>query len=107
MSGNGTSTTMPLAGDFPPQSHEAWQTLVAGVVNKSRAEDAKLTPDDAEASLRTSLPGGLTIDPLYLAPAEAAPLGFPAPCRSPAAVCCVRATSRGMSASSMTTPTSP
>lgn len=77
MSGNGTSTTMPLAGDFPPQSHEAWQTLVAGVVNKSRAEDAKLTPDDAEASLRTSLPGGLTIDPLYLAPAEAAPLGAP------------------------------
>ncbi len=77
MSGTGTTTAMPLAGDFPPQTHEAWQALVAGVVNKSRAEGAKLSPADAEASLRSTLPGGLVIDPLYLAPAPAQPLGVP------------------------------
>jgi methylmalonyl-CoA mutase len=69
--------TMSLAGDFPAQTHEAWQALVAGVVNKSKAEDAKLSPADAEASLRSTLPGGLEIDPLYLRPEQPPALGVP------------------------------
>ncbi|NLJ53584.1 MAG: methylmalonyl-CoA mutase small subunit [Intrasporangiaceae bacterium] len=66
-----------LAAGFPPQTHERWQELVAGVVNRSRAEDARLSGADAEDTLRSHLPGGLTIDPLYLRPAEARPLGVP------------------------------
>lgn len=71
------SESMILAGGFPAQTHEDWQRLVAGVVNKSRAEDAKLAPADAEASLRTTLAGDLVIDPLYSRPADARPLGVP------------------------------
>ena len=71
------SESMTLAGGFPAQTHEDWQRLVAGVVNKSRAEDAKLDPADAEASLRTTLAGDLVIDPLYSRPADARPLGVP------------------------------
>lgn len=69
--------SMALAGEFPQQTHEDWQRLVAGVVNKSRAEDAKLTPEDAEASLRTTLSGGLVVDPLYQRSADAAAIGVP------------------------------
>lgn len=66
-----------LAADFPAQTHERWQELVAGVVNRSRAEDARLDGPAAEDSLRSHLPGGLTIDPLYLRPEETRPLGVP------------------------------
>lgn len=78
MPGAEPSATMPLAATFPPQTHERWQALVAGVVNKSRAEEARLTPEQAEASLRSTLPGGLVIDPLYVRPATATGLGVPA-----------------------------
>lgn len=74
---SGTTEAMSLAAEFPPQTRQTWQELVAGVVNKSKAENAKLTPADAEGSLRSRLPGGLVIDPLYLAPEAAAPLGLP------------------------------
>lgn len=77
MPGSERSVTMPLATDFPPQDHATWQALVAGVVNKSRSQDATLDPATAEASLRSALAGGLVIDPLYLRPDRELPLGVP------------------------------
>ncbi|HHU09748.1 MAG TPA: methylmalonyl-CoA mutase small subunit [Intrasporangiaceae bacterium] len=68
---------IPLAADFPPQTHHAWQDLVAGVVNRSRAEDERLTGEAAEDTLRSTLPGGLSVDPLYLRPETPRPLGVP------------------------------
>ncbi len=69
--------SMPLAAGFPAADHADWQRLAAGVVNRTRAEDRQLDPQAAEDSLRTTLPGGLVVDPLYLRPANAAPLGLP------------------------------
>lgn len=66
-----------LAGDFPARDLAQWQDLVAGVVNKSRGEDAQLDGPHAAESLRSNLPGGLTVDPLYLRPTNATPLGLP------------------------------
>ena len=77
MPGSERSVTMPLATAFPPQDHATWQALVAGVVNKSRSQDATLDPATAEASLRSALAGGLVIDPLYLRPDRELPLGVP------------------------------
>lgn len=74
---SGTTEAMSLAADFPPQTHQAWQDLVAGVVNKSRGEDAKLSPTEAEESLRSKVPGGVVINPLYLAPDDSPALGMP------------------------------
>ena len=71
------ATTMPLAAGFPPADHADWQRLAAGVVNRTRAEDRQMDPAGAEASMRTTLPGGLLVDPLYLRPESAAPLGLP------------------------------
>jgi methylmalonyl-CoA mutase len=69
--------SMPLAAGFPPADHAEWQRLAAGVVNKTRAEDRRLDPEAAEAALRTTLPGGLVVDPLYLRPEDAEALGLP------------------------------
>src|SRR5690606_1783670 len=33
---------IPLASGFPSKTHDDWRDLVAGVVNRSRAEDARL-----------------------------------------------------------------
>lgn len=68
---------LALAADFPAQTHDQWRDLAAGVVNKTRAEDAKVSGEQAEDSMRTHLPGGLTIDPLYLRPSTPRPLGVP------------------------------
>lgn len=68
---------MTLAEDFSAASYEQWQHLVAGVVNKSRSEDAKLSDGEAVESLRTTLPEGIVVDPLYQRPADAGPLGLP------------------------------
>ena len=54
-----TDAAMPLAGDFPTHTHDEWRELAAAVVNKAKAEDAKVTGAEAEASMRTTLPGGL------------------------------------------------
>lgn len=72
-----TGAPMTLAGDFPARTHEQWRELAAAVVNRSRAEDRRLTPEAAEDAMRTHLPGGLTVDPLYLRPATPTPLGVP------------------------------
>ena len=66
---------MPLAEGFGPRTHEEWQNLVAGVLNKRRPEGEHLDGPQAEAALRTVLEGGLTIDPLYLR--RDRPLGIP------------------------------
>lgn len=58
-------------------THAEWQELAAAVVNKTRREDP-LDPAAAEASMRTTLPGGLVVDPLYLRPERPRPLGVAA-----------------------------
>ncbi|KRE42197.1 methylmalonyl-CoA mutase subunit beta [Knoellia sp. Soil729] len=68
---------MTLAAHFPDQTQEQWRELVAGVVNKGRPEDQHLGTDEAVASMRSHLEGGLDIEPLYTRPAEPAPLGVP------------------------------
>lgn len=72
-----TDAPMTLAADFPARTLEQWQGLVAGVVNRGRDEDARLTGEEAVASLRSHLPGGLTVDPLYARPDHDRHLGVP------------------------------
>ena len=55
-----------LAAGFPPQAREDWQRLVAAVLNKGRADDARLDGPQAEEALRRHLEGGLEVDALYL-----------------------------------------
>jgi methylmalonyl-CoA mutase len=68
---------MTLAAHFPEQTQEQWRELVAGVVNKGRPEEQHLGADEAVATMRTHLEGGLDIEPLYTKPADPAPLGVP------------------------------
>ena len=68
---------MTLAAHFPEQTHEQWQELVAGVVNKGRPEDQHLGADEAVASMRSHLEGGLDIEPLYTKSSDPVPLGVP------------------------------
>ncbi len=68
---------MALAAHFPDRSEAQWRELVAGVVNKGRPEGEHLGPDDAVASMRTHLEGGLTVEPLYTRPEERSALGVP------------------------------
>ncbi len=74
---DGAESTMALATDFPAHSREDWQRLVAAVLNKTRAADAHLDGAQAEASMRSTLAGDVTIDPLYLQPSSPAPVGVP------------------------------
>ncbi len=67
--------TIALAAGFPPLGREDWQRLVAAVLNKGRAEDARLDGPAAEAALRRHLEGGLEVDALYLR--QDRPLGAP------------------------------
>ncbi|PRY60331.1 heterodimeric methylmalonyl-CoA mutase small subunit [Knoellia remsis] len=69
--------TMTLAAHFPDRTEAEWRELAAAVVNKGKPEDQSLSTDEAIASLRTTLEGGLDVEPLYTRPAEAAPLGVP------------------------------
>ncbi|HET7823598.1 MAG TPA: methylmalonyl-CoA mutase family protein [Ornithinibacter sp.] len=55
-----------LAAGFPQQGRDEWQHLVAAVLNKGRADDARLDGPAAEAALRRHLEGGLEVDALYL-----------------------------------------
>ena len=64
-----------LAAGFPQQGREDWQGLVAAVLNKGRADDARLDGPQAEAALRRHLEGGLEVDALYLRDERA--LGVP------------------------------
>jgi methylmalonyl-CoA mutase len=66
---------MPLAEGFEPLTREDWQRLVAGVLNKRRPEGKQLDGPAAEATLVSTLEGGLTTDPLYLR--DDRPLGVP------------------------------
>lgn len=67
---------MGLAADFPAKSPNEWAELAAGVVNKSRPDDAKVDGDGARALLTTELPGGVSIDPIYW-PQQGTALGLP------------------------------
>lgn len=71
------SAAMALAAHFPERTGAQWRELVAAVVNKGRPEGEHLGPDEAVASMRTRLEGGLTVEPLYTRPSEPAPLGVP------------------------------
>ncbi|WP_353952884.1 methylmalonyl-CoA mutase subunit beta [Knoellia sp. S7-12] len=68
---------MALAAHFPERTQEEWRDLVAGVVNKGRPEDQHLSGDDAVASMRSHLEGGLDIEPLYTKASDPVPLGVP------------------------------
>ncbi|MEO7268753.1 MAG: methylmalonyl-CoA mutase subunit beta [Knoellia sp.] len=68
---------MALAAHFPERTQKQWRDLVAGVVNKGRPEDQHLSGDDAVATMRSHLEGGLDIEPLYTKSSEPAPLGVP------------------------------
>ena len=70
-------TGIPLADGFPPLGLADWQALAAVVVNKRRPVGEHLTPVEAQESLRASLDGGITLDPLYLRPAVDPALGMP------------------------------
>ncbi|MFW5468649.1 methylmalonyl-CoA mutase subunit beta [Knoellia sp. CPCC 206435] len=68
---------MALAAHFPERTEAQWRELVAGVVNKGRTEGEHLAPEEAVASMRTVLEGGLPVEPLYTRPAQPPPLGVP------------------------------
>ncbi len=64
--GETTGDRPALAAGFAPQGREEWQRLVAAVLNKGRADDARLDGVQAEAALRRHLEGGLEVDAIYL-----------------------------------------
>ncbi|MEO6019812.1 MAG: methylmalonyl-CoA mutase subunit beta [Knoellia sp.] len=68
---------MRLAAHFPEQTQEQWRELAAGVVNKGRPEGQHLSVDEAVASLRSHLEGGLDIEPLYTKSPDPVLLGVP------------------------------
>ena len=68
---------MTLAAHFPERTQTEWRELAAAVVNKSRPEDEQLAPDAAVESMRSHLPGGLVVEPLYTRADEPAPIGVP------------------------------
>ncbi|MGB7819823.1 MAG: methylmalonyl-CoA mutase subunit beta, partial [Ornithinibacter sp.] len=66
-----------LAAGFPEHDLADWRALAAGVVNRRRPESEQLTPEEAEASLRVSIDGGVTLDPLYMRPQPLLDPGMP------------------------------
>ncbi len=66
---------LALAAGFDPRTREDWLELVAGVLNKRRAEGDRLDAAGAEEALVTALDGGLSTQGLYLR--EDRPLGHP------------------------------
>ncbi len=66
-----------LAAGFPEHDLADWRALAAKVVNRRRPESEHLTPEEAEASLRVSIDGGITLDPLYLRPQPPVDPGMP------------------------------
>ena len=75
--GGGRGNRLHLAANGMQRSAQQWRDLVAGVVNRTRGAEARLTGEQAVDSLRTHLAGGLTVDPLYVRPQDARPLGVP------------------------------
>ncbi|MFW5472356.1 methylmalonyl-CoA mutase subunit beta [Knoellia sp. CPCC 206450] len=68
---------MTLAAHFPERTQAEWRELAAAVVNKSRPEGEHLDTDAAVASMRSHLPGGLVVEPLYTRGDSTAPIGVP------------------------------
>ena len=68
---------MTLAAHFPEHTQEQWRDLAAAVVNKGRPEEQQLSADEAVASMRTHLAGGIEVEPLYTRPEDPRPLGLP------------------------------
>ncbi|GAA4120075.1 methylmalonyl-CoA mutase family protein [Knoellia locipacati] len=68
---------MTLAAHFPERTQAQWRDLAAAVVNKGRPEGQHLGADEAVASMRSHLAGGIEVEPLYTRPADPAPLGVP------------------------------
>ncbi len=64
--GESHRTPPALAAGFSQQGREEWQRLVAAVLNKGRADDARLDGVQAEAALRRHLEGGIEVDAVYL-----------------------------------------
>ncbi|KIF73375.1 methylmalonyl-CoA mutase [Streptomyces sp. 150FB] len=54
--------SLPLAAEFPGATYEQWQSLVAGVLNKSGRD---LSGPAAEDALSTPLPDGFAVRPLH------------------------------------------
>ena len=72
---SGADESLRLAAGFPQVEPGEWADLAAAVVNRSRADEAKVDGRGAVAELASELPGGLGIDPIYW-PDERA-LGLP------------------------------
>lgn len=68
---------LPLADGFETLSRGQWQDLVAKVVNRGRPDDKKVSGQTAEQRLRFTTVEGVTIDPMYMAPEEPQPTGYP------------------------------
>ncbi|WP_404381053.1 methylmalonyl-CoA mutase subunit beta [Knoellia locipacati] len=68
---------MTLAAHFPERTQAQWRDLAAAVVNKGRPEDQHLSADEAVASMRSHLAGGLEVEPLYTRPDGPSALGVP------------------------------
>ncbi|WP_338750545.1 methylmalonyl-CoA mutase subunit beta [Janibacter alittae] len=62
---SGADDVLSLAAGFPQVDPHAWADLAAEVVNKSRAEDAKVDGPGAVEILTSELPGGVAVDPIY------------------------------------------
>ncbi|NYF97610.1 methylmalonyl-CoA mutase subunit beta [Janibacter cremeus] len=62
---SGADDVLSLAAGFPQVEPDAWADMAAAVVNKSRADDAKVDGPGAVEILTSELPGGLGVDPIY------------------------------------------
>lgn len=70
-------SVMELAADFPGVDAARWQDLAAAVVNKSRREGQEVDGPGAQEALSSTLPGGVTIQPIYWSGDGPAELGLP------------------------------
>ncbi len=68
---------MTLAAHFPERTQAEWRELAAAVVNKGRPENQRLSAEEAVASRRSHLAGGLEVEPLYTRPDGPPALGVP------------------------------
>ncbi|MGE6737958.1 methylmalonyl-CoA mutase, partial [Streptomyces sp. NPDC059900] len=65
---------LSLAAEFPDATHEQWQRLVEGVLQKSGKD---VSGPAAEQALSTALEDGLSTRPLYTARDAAPDAGYP------------------------------
>ena len=68
---------LDLASEFDTASRDDWLRMVNAVMQRSGAMTESDPPDAGERALRTLLPGGIQVQPLYIATESPSTIGYP------------------------------